>query len=858
MLSVHKARLVEGVHAQKEANALATKGFFMVQHIFQQTLQQFQELLEHALITDEEYAQQKADALRHLREAFAAKQCSAKEALQTLKESQIAGYFTDDEFDREKKWFLQAMLPSSTPSSVASRSSQSTTPSSQKAQQSPPASSPSHGADVLVTGAASPRQHTPSQHSTKEGEDPLIGRVLMERFRVERFAGAGGMGRVYRCYDQHKEGYYALKLLPSFFAEDASFRQRMLQEIRINERLSHTGIVRTYDVFHLSGVGTFFTMEWLEGRTLEHIINDARQREQKPAIPLSRLATLLQSIGDALVHAHQHGVVHRDLKPANLMILSEHQTKVMDFGIAKIVDAHTTRHTGMTGTLFYMAPEQMRGTGHVTPAADVYSLAAVLYETLTLELPVGRIIPPSRLCKELPSEVDEIILKALESRPKDRYTNVSDFLQAILPWLNETHMLSGLYLEAINHTANFLEQKRELKDSFVFLQAMAVEDARAMALLGDCYKHGWGVDEDEDEAFACYQKAASQGDPHAQHNIAEMHAVGSVVEENENEAFAWNTKAAKQGHPNAQATLGDAYRYGWGIEKDYEQSVFWYKKAGENGHMGAQHALGNAYSYGWGVEEDDNEAVIWYRRSAEQGNPDAQAALGDAYKHGWGVEQNDAKAATWYRKAAEQGHLNAQATLGDAYRHGWGVIENDQESIEWYRKAAEQGHDGAQAALGDAYKYGWGVEQNDASATLWYKRAAKHGNAHAEFNLGLIFQEGDGVVQNTNRALHWFRKAAKQGHSEAQTNFGVMLRDGLGIKQNYTEALIWLRKAAEQDQADAQTNLGWMYEQGLGVEQDKNEAIMWYARGAEQGNEYAQEALERINGPKKQPRKSKK
>lgn len=540
----------------------------MDQQTFQQTLHQLREVLEEALITEGDYVQQKADVLAHLRDACTHKRCTPKEALQALKTSHASGDLSDAEYDRERKWFLQAMLPSasSAPSAVSA-------PVASPSKSVASAPSRPHGADLWATGGASPAAFSPTpapapwatpapvSSASKTTEDSLVGRVLLERFRVERFAGAGGTGRVYRCYDQHKEAYYALKLLPPVFAEDASVRQRMLQEIRINERLHHKGIVRSYDLFHLPSVGAFFTMEWLEGQTFEQILNEARQNNQKPALPLPQLAEVFRGIGDALEHAHQQGVIHRDLKPANLMILSGQQIKVMDFGIAKIVDTHTTHHTGMTGTLFYMAPEQMRGAARVTAAADVYSLAVVLYEALTLELPVGRVTPPSRLCGEFPAKADEILLKALERDPEDRFPSVSAFLQLMLPWMRQTadeRQFDALYEEMIKRKPQ--ERKEALTKALPLLQRRALSDPRAMFLLGSCLAEGWGIAQDDVQAVAWYRKAAEQGDADAQFNLGWMYETGRGVARNDARARAWYTEAAKQGHERAKKALSGMRR----------------------------------------------------------------------------------------------------------------------------------------------------------------------------------------------------------------------------------------------------------------------------------------------------------
>ncbi|MFO0580116.1 MAG: protein kinase [Polyangia bacterium] len=207
------------------------------------------------------------------------------------------------------------------------------------------------------------------------------GAVFANRFEVERLAGQGGMGAVYRAHDRHSGEQIALKLLHGGSIDDS---ERFLREAQLLAELHHPGIV-SYRAHGQAPDGQrFLAMEWLEGETLG-------QRLLRGPLLISECLTLLQQVADALAAAHQKGVIHRDLKPANLFLISGDslRVKLLDFGIArKLLPSHAMTRTGMViGTPEYMAPEQARGLRELTPAADMFSLGCVLYECLTGQPP---------------------------------------------------------------------------------------------------------------------------------------------------------------------------------------------------------------------------------------------------------------------------------------------------------------------------------------------------------------------------------------------------------------------------------------------------------------------------------------
>ena len=266
---------------------------------------------------------------------------------------------------------------------------------------------------------------------------------------------------------------------------------------------------------------------------------------------------------------------------------------------------------------------------------------------------------------------------------------------------------------------------------------------------------------------SCLQ-AAVQGDTLSQIGLGEMYRNGYGVAQDNTEAVKWYRKAAEQGDALGQLTLGSMYLNGRGVAQDYAEATKWFRKAAEQGGALAQNGLGLMYEYGKGVAQNHTEAVKWYRKAAMQGEASAQYNLGTMYLNGYGVAQDYAEATEWYRKAAMQGEALGQYNLGVMYLNGYGVDQNDIEAVKWFRKAAEQGNAWGQYNLGTMYQNGQGVAQNHTEAVKWYRQSAKQGDADAQYNLGVMYENGQGVPRSYTKALMLYRKAADQGHVGAK------------------------------------------------------------------------------------------
>ena len=194
------------------------------------------------------------------------------------------------------------------------------------------------------------------------------------RYRLVRRIAAGGMGEVWAADDTVLGRRVALKVLVDELAADDRATRRFVREARATARLTHPNVARVYD-FGGDGGAPFLVMELLEGETLA-------ARLAAGPLPPAEAARVAAAVADALDAAHQRGIVHRDVKPANVMLTPDGEVKVMDFGIAAAADeTHSTTGSGMYATVAYISPERVAGQP-ATPASDVYSLGAVLYELL--------------------------------------------------------------------------------------------------------------------------------------------------------------------------------------------------------------------------------------------------------------------------------------------------------------------------------------------------------------------------------------------------------------------------------------------------------------------------------------------
>ena len=256
--------------------------------------------------------------------------------------------------------------------------------------------------------------------------------ALGVRYEILAEAGSGSMGNVYKACDRETGGIVALKLLKPEIASDRQMMDRFKRELLFARKITHKNVCRVYDFNRVDGVA-YTSMEFVEGESLRALLNRVGK------LPVERGTEIALQICSGLKEAHAQGIVHRDLKPENVMVDSAGNVKIMDFGIARSMDAATRLTGSLAGTPAYMAPEQVSGKP-VDYRTDIYSLGLVFYEMFTgapafkaensvavaLKQMSEEVVPPHFVEPQIPVSIERLILKCLEKEPERRYLSVAE------------------------------------------------------------------------------------------------------------------------------------------------------------------------------------------------------------------------------------------------------------------------------------------------------------------------------------------------------------------------------------------------------------------------------------------------
>lgn len=333
---------------------------------------------------------------------------------------------------------------------------------------------------------------------------PWLGQTL-KHYRIDGLIGQGGMGVVYRAHDLKLQRPVAIKVLPAELTTDADRRKRFLLEARTAARLSHPAIAQVFDVDEHEGT-IFIAMEMIEGRTIRDLI-------QNHQLDLLGTIEVGLQVGAGLAKAHEAGIVHRDIKPANVIQTSDGHVKILDFGLAKLLDTEAAASTTgsfqnvstltqtqigiVKGTPAYMSPEQIKGDP-IDARSDLFSLGVMLFEMATGEAPFRRRTPTEVMHAiafsktpalhsfqpNLPPDFQRIVSRCLEKSPADRYPDARALIEDLRTLRRTLDSGQARQLSLKERIRGVLERLAKVKSSeYAWLAGSALALAFAFYLL---------------------------------------------------------------------------------------------------------------------------------------------------------------------------------------------------------------------------------------------------------------------------------------------------------------------------------------------------------------------------------------
>ena len=259
--------------------------------------------------------------------------------------------------------------------------------------------------------------------------DPLVGRLLDGRYQIRARIARGGMATVYLATDLRLDRRVAVKVMHAHLADDASFRERFIQEARQAARLAHPNVVNVFDQGQDDGLA-YLIMEYLQGITLRDLLGEYGR------LTPDQTMDILEAVLAGLVAAHRAGIIHRDLKPENVLLADDGRIKIGDFGLARAATSHTASGQALLGTIAYLSPELVT-RGIADTRSDVYAVGIMMYEMLVGEQPFrgeqpvqiayqhanDQVPAPSLKNPSVPAALDDLVLWATsrdpEARPRD-------------------------------------------------------------------------------------------------------------------------------------------------------------------------------------------------------------------------------------------------------------------------------------------------------------------------------------------------------------------------------------------------------------------------------------------------------
>lgn len=311
--------------------------------------------------------------------------------------------------------------------------------------------------------------------TTSQQTDPMIGRLIDDRYEVRSRIARGGMATVYLATDRRLERRVAIKVMHGHLADDSNFRNRFVQEARSAARLADPHVVSVFDQGQDSDLA-YLVMEYLPGITLRDLLRDHGKLTPRQVVDI------MDAVTSGLAAAHRAGIIHRDLKPENVLLADDGRIKISDFGLARAASANTATGQSLLGTIAYLSPELVT-RGVADARSDIYALGIMMYEMLTGEQPykgeqpmqiayqhANESVPrPSVVTPSVPDPLDDLVLWATERSPDERPSDARELLER----LREVEKQLGFGGAATaHHPTMLMPAAAPISDTAEFTQAL--------------------------------------------------------------------------------------------------------------------------------------------------------------------------------------------------------------------------------------------------------------------------------------------------------------------------------------------------------------------------------------------------